>query len=109
MSWETVVSVLSVVAAVTGLTVKYIAPLQAAKLNNEAGKNLKSFIETAVTAAGQMYPKPGEGKSKLAYVYELLAAEGVQFDAGEKVTAVRALIEAAVFAVKGGINHGNQG
>jgi len=117
MNWETPLSVLSVIATVIGLAVKYIAPLvgikvdaETVKISAEKQKQLGEKAAEAVAAAEQIYRAIKKGKvvdsahidpdtgefDKRGYAIEVVT------NAGYEEIQANSAIEAAVGELNGG-------
>ena len=83
-----------VAAVITAVVIPYIRSRTTAQQRAE----ISAWVKVAVSAAEQIYNGAGRGAEKKAYVLEWLTAHGVTVDEDK----LDALIEAAVYELKGG-------
>ena len=81
-----------VLALIVVLVTRYAVPAIRAYLEAKKADNLMTVIEELVAAAEQLIPEADTGERKLAYVQEMLEAEGIAM-----TDAIRAKIESAVY------------
>lgn len=98
--------VLSIIALIGTVLTGFVIPILKVKLlseNSKLSENqqmlLKATINTAVTAAEQIY-KSDEGLKKKAYVLSILEQQGYKAN----TSAIDAAVEAAVFQIKKSIS-----
>ena len=85
--------VLQALAALTGTVITaLIIPLLSGRVGDARLKRLRIWAKIAVKAAEQLFPGPGKGAAKKAYVIAFLNAHGFTLDA----PALNALIECEV-------------
>lgn len=89
----------AVFSLVATIAVTVIVPYIKSKTNAEQRENLSAWVKIAVEAAEQLYKGGGRGAEKKAYVIEWLKSHSITYDEG----AIDAIIESAVFALKGGV------
>lgn len=90
--------ILNAIIALVGVIITAVLiPYIKTKLTAEKRKTLSALIQTAVTAAEQIYKGSGRGKEKKIYVVSLLKSHGIDVDADEVLSEVDAMIEAAVY------------
>jgi hypothetical protein len=73
---------------------RYAVPAIRAYLKSKNSEQLEQLISELVTAAEQLIQGSGQGEKKLAYVEEMLNAQGI-----EMTDSVRAKVEAAVYKI----------
>jgi len=86
----------AVLTAAVPVIVGLLAPYIKSKNSLQMTEEIEKLVQTAVTAAEQMYVGAKQGKKKKDYVIEFLSANGISLDE-ENITA---LIEAAVYTLK---------
>lgn len=79
-------------ALIAVLLTRYAIPAINAYLKSKNADELETLISELVTAAEQLIKGSGKGESKLAYVEEMLNAQGI-----EMTDSVRAKVEAKVY------------
>ena len=71
---------------------RYAVPAIRAYLKSKNSEQLEQLISELVTAAEQLIQGSGQGEKKLAYVEEMLNAQGI-----EMTDSVRAKVESKVY------------
>ena len=79
-------------ALIAVLLTRYAIPAINAYLKSKNADELEALISELVTAAEQLIKGSGKGESKLAYVEEMLNAQGI-----EMTDSVRAKVESKVY------------
>lgn len=87
------------IALIAAICTTVIVPYIKSKTTAQQQETVNQWAQIAVSAAEQIYSGPGRGAEKKYYVLEFLKEKGVIVDE----SALDALIESAVFALKKGL------
>ena len=91
---------LQAVAALLATIITVVAvPYIKSRTTASQQAQINEWVRIAVSAAEQIYSDPGKGEKKKAYVLKWLHDHGVTVDEAQ----LDAMIEAAVYELKGGI------
>lgn len=94
-----ITSVLSaLITLISALVTAFLIPYLKTKIGEKKFLQLAKWVDVAVSAAEQIYEGTGRGKEKKEYVLKFLQSLGYTVDFDK----LEAMIEAAVFALKGG-------
>ncbi len=89
----------AVAALLAAIITAVVVPYVKSKTTASQQAQINIWVQIAVAAAEQIYSGPGKGKDKKAYVLAWLRDHGVTVDEAQ----LDALVEAAVYELKGGI------
>ena len=93
----------AVIALCVALVTTFLIPYIKSKTTKEQQDNIKDWVQTAVTAAEQIYKGSGRGEEKKDDVLKFLHKKGYTYD----MDAIDKQIESAVFALNGGDENGS--
>ena len=84
--------ILAVIALLSAIVTGVVVPYIKSKTTESQRQNIYTIVQLAVSAAEQIYFKPGQGQKKKEYVINYLSSKGIKLT----VEDLNVMIEAAV-------------